>query len=70
MTRNEQFKQELLDLLKKYDAEMCAEEATNGWGTSVWVYSRAKWSEDGSTKLRDAIRLEFNDTIGEYQVKV
>jgi hypothetical protein len=61
MTRNEQFKQELIELLRKYDAEMVAEEGT--WLPVIRVDSRAKYSEDGKTGTSEPIRLIFEDMI-------
>ena len=61
MTRSEQFKNELIELLRKYDAEMVAEEGT--WLPVIRVDSRAKWSEDGKTRTREPIRLIFEDMI-------
>ena len=54
MTRQEQFKAELFDLLRRYDATMTADE------DRINFYSPGKWAGSGdSAKVVDQIDLYF-----------
>ena len=51
MTRQEQFKEELFDLLRRYRVEMSVEEETNGYQWSVKginFYSYIQYDGEGS----------------------
>ena len=62
MTRNEQFKQELLDLLAKYDCELSVQAGEHY--PVIEAYSRPIWDAEGLAKTRESIRVEFDDVIG------
>lgn len=54
MTRQEQFKAELFDLLRRYDAQMTIE------GEHINIYSKGKWIGSGdSAEMVDQIDLYF-----------
>ena len=64
MARSEQFKQELLDLLAKYDCELSVQAGEHY--PVIEAYSRPIWrlSAEGLAKTRESIRVEFGDVIG------
>lgn len=49
MTREEEFKEELKALLKKYDVEICLEDCDSNWQPDnvIAFYGSAKWDKDG-----------------------
>ena len=60
MTRANAFKEELLELLKKYDASLMVKDTEKY--PIIEAYSRDVWNEN--VKVRDAIRIDFDDCIG------
>ena len=62
MTRSEQFKQELLQLLAKYDCELSVQDGEHY--LVIGAYSRPIWDAEGLAKTRESIRVEFGDVIG------
>lgn len=62
MTRSEQFKQELLQLLAKYDCELSVQAGEHY--PVIEAYSRPIWDGAGLVTTRESIRVEFDDIIG------
>lgn len=65
MTRQEQFKQELFALLRKYDVEMSVEEDTSGYSfvaTGVNFFGYAKWDEN-----HNEVAETINLTLGTWE---
>lgn len=63
--REQQFKEELFALLRKYDVEITVTESTKSYftyvdGISFWSY--AKYDADGN-KIEDEIDLQFGTFI-------
>jgi hypothetical protein len=65
MTRQEEFKQELFALLRKYDVEMSVTEVTYGYNTvaeGINCWSRAKYDRDGNV-VATSIDIQFGTSI-------
>lgn len=65
MTRQEEFKQELFALLRKYDVEMSVTEATYGYNTvaeGINCWSYAKYDRDGNV-VATPIDIQFGTSI-------
>jgi len=65
MTRQEEFKQELFALLRKYDVEMSVTEATYGYNTvaeGINCWSYAKYDRDGNV-VATTIDIQFGTSI-------
>lgn len=65
MTREEEFKQELFALLRKYDVEMTVVERTYGYNTvaeGINCWSYAKYDSEGNITA-PAIDIQFGTSI-------
>lgn len=62
MTRSEQFKQELLQLLAKYDCELTVQDGE--FYPIIEAFARPIWNAEGTEKVRESIRVQFDEVIG------
>lgn len=62
MNRQEQFKEELFDLLRRYDVEMSVVEDYGGYAKGINFYSYTQYDGEGSV-VGDIIDL----TVGKWE---